>query len=110
MVVLALAAMIGELGRDGEPAVAWRSTHQAKVLPSTAITKLPTDEVRESFTNSICITDQQYCNYLGEIHVFFYQTERALLLPPHLHPAIIPDCEQCAYSHHHALGSRFLFG
>ena len=41
MVVFALAAMIGNLGRDGEPAVDWRSAHQAKVLPNTTSIKCP---------------------------------------------------------------------
>ena len=90
-----LAATIGDLGRDGEPGVDWRTAHQVEVLPTTASTRLPTDEVQKRFTNSTLITDQRYHNYSGKVHVSFYQTERALLLPPYLqYPAIIPNCEQ----------------
>ena len=32
IVVLSLAAVIGDLGRDGQPAIKWRSAHQAKVI------------------------------------------------------------------------------
>ena len=91
--VLALAAVIGDLGRDDEPAVDWRSAHQAKILPNPASMKLPTDEIEECFTNSTLIIDRRYCNILGEIHVFLYQIERVLFLPPRLHPAIILNCE-----------------
>lgn len=86
--VLTLAAVIGELGRDGEPAIDRRVAYQTEVY--RCLCKIQhksfADKGQERFTNSISI--DQWCYYCsGEVYIHLHQTQRALLLPPHLHSA-----------------------